>query len=226
MHLLIVEDNAELASLLQKGLVAEHHVVDVVDRGEEGLDRAESGVYDAVILDLMLPDMNGIEVTRRLRSEGSDVPVVMLTARDSLADRLSGFDVGADDYVTKPFAFQELLARLRAVTRRGKEVKNDGRLAVGDLVLDRLAHEVTRAGKPIHLTHKEYAVLEFLMEHAGQVLSRTLILERVWDYAFTSFANVVDVTIARLRRAIDDEFDPPLIQTVRGIGYKMVVPPR
>src|SRR5450759_2522603 len=158
MHLLIVEDNAELAELLQKGLIAERHVVDVVGRGAEGLDRAESGAYDAVILDLTLPDMDGIEVTRRLRSEGSGVPVVMLTARDSLADRLSGFDVGADDYVTKPFAFQELLARLRAVTRRGKEVKNDDRLAVGDLVLDRLAHEVTRAGKPIHLTHKEYAV--------------------------------------------------------------------
>ncbi len=224
MHLLVVEDDRAIAELLRKGLTAERHVVDVVHEGYEGLERAESGVYDAVVLDLMLPGLDGLEIARQLRAEGSNVPVLMLTARDALGDRLRGFDAGADDYLSKPFAFEELLARLRAITRRSGAPPEDDRLVVGDLVLDRRAHEVTRAGTPIALSPKEYALLEYLMRHPGQVLSRTLILERVWDYGFDSFANVVDATIRRLRKAVDEGFDQPLIHTVRGVGYKVKAP--
>jgi len=224
MHLLVVEDDRAIAELLRKGLTAERHVVDVVHEGYEGLERAESGVYDAIVLDLMLPGLDGLEIARRLRAEGSNVPVLMLTARDALGDRLRGFDAGADDYLSKPFAFEELLARLRAITRRSGAPPEDDRLVIGDLVLDRRAHEVTRAGTPIALSPKEYALLEYLMRHPGQVLSRTLILERVWDYGFDSFANVVDATIRRLRKAVDEGFDQPLIHTVRGVGYKVKAP--
>jgi DNA-binding response OmpR family regulator len=220
MHLLVVEDNRSLADLLRKGLEEERNVVEVATTGEEGLYRAEGGTYDAVILDLMLPDLDGLEIARRLRAEKNAVPILMLTARDTLSDRLRGFDEGADDYLTKPFSFQELLARLRAITRRGPALRDDT-LTVDDLVLDRRSHEVTRGDKRIHLTPKEYALLEYLMERPGQVLSRTLILERIWDYAFTSFGNVVDVTVRRLRKAVDDGADRQLIQTVRGVGYKI-----
>jgi DNA-binding response OmpR family regulator len=165
--------------------------------------------------------MDGLEIARRLREEQLTVPVLMLTARDTLHDRLRGFDVGADDYLTKPFAFEELLARLRAITRRGGRRTDEDRLVVGDLVLDRVAHEVQRGGAPIALSPKEFALLEYLMRHPGQVLSRTMIMERVWDYGFGSFANVVDATIRRLRKAVDEGFEQQLIQTVRGVGYKI-----
>ncbi|HEX6509094.1 MAG TPA: response regulator transcription factor [Chloroflexota bacterium] len=220
MRLLVVEDNEALAALLRKGLIAEHHDVDVSTTGLGGLERAERGTYDAMILDVTLPDLDGLEVTHLLRRSKHGVPILMLTARDTLRDRLRGFEVGADDYLVKPFAFEELLARLRAITRRGK-AQDDDRLAVGDLVMDRHAHEVTRGGRPLHLSQKEYALLEYLMQHPGQVLSRTMILERVWDYAFDAIGNVVDVTISRLRQAVDGEFDVPLIHTVRGVGYKI-----
>jgi DNA-binding response OmpR family regulator len=168
----------------------------------------------------MLPILDGVAVAQQLREDGVETPIIMLTARDALQDRLRGFDAGADDYLTKPFAYEELTARLRAITRRGASSEDD-RLVVNDLVLDRRGHTVERAGRQITLAPKEYAVLEYLMRHPGQVLSRTLIMEHVWDYGFDSYANVVDAVIRRLRRAVDEGFDRPLIHTVRGMGYKI-----
>ena len=220
MHVLVVEDDRSLADLLRRGLTQERHVVDVAHDGDEGLERAESGIYDALILDVMLPGRDGLEIARRLRAARIAAPILMLTARDALHDRLRGFDAGADDYLAKPFAFEELLARLRAIMRRTGAAAAD-QLVVGDLVLDDRAHEVTRAGRTIDLSPKEYALLEYLMRHPGQVLSRTLIMERVWDYGSDAFANVVDVTIRRLRKAVDEGFEGPLIHTVRGVGYKI-----
>jgi DNA-binding response OmpR family regulator len=221
MRLLIVEDDRALAGLLRRKLLQERHVVDMAHDGRAGLERAETGVYDALILDLMMPMMDGLAMARRLREDGVDTPIIMLTARDALQDRLKGFDAGADDYLTKPFAYEELAARLRAITRRGNAAVDEDRLMVADLVLDRRAHTVQRGGTEIALAPKEYAVLEYLMRHPGQVLSRTLIMEHVWDYGFDSYANVVDAVIRRLRRAIDEQFAPPLIHTVRGMGYKI-----
>ncbi|HZS93865.1 MAG TPA: response regulator transcription factor [Chloroflexota bacterium] len=220
MRILVVEDDREVAELLRRGLTQEQHIVDLAYDGIEGLRQAQQGNHDAIVLDVMLPGIDGLEVADRLRRQGNVTPILMLTARDALDDRLRGFDAGADDYLPKPFAFEELLARLRAITRRGQQVEDD-RLIVGDLVLDRRAHEVTRAGKRLSLSPKEYALLEYLMRNQGQALSRTLILERVWDYSFDSFANVVDATIRRLRKAVDEGFDQQLIQTVRGVGYKI-----
>jgi len=228
MHMLVVEDDRSLADLVRRGLTQELHIVDVAHDGEEGLERAESGAYDALILDLMLPGLDGLNIARRLRAHDNRVPILMLTARDALHDRLRGFDAGADDYLPKPFAFEELLARLRAITRRAGgdagAVSESDRLVVGDLVLDLRAHEATRAGHLLELSPKEFALLEYLMRHPGQVMSRTLILERVWDYGFDSFANVVDATIRRLRKVVDEGYDTPLIHTVRGVGYKIKAP--
>jgi DNA-binding response OmpR family regulator len=221
MRLLVVEDDVSLAEALRHGLTQEGHVVDVVNDGAEGLDLAESGLHDAVILDLMLPSLDGMEVARRMRELGIDTPVIMLTARGTLSDRLDGFDAGADDYLTKPFAFQELIARLRAITRRGTAAIADERLVVGDLVMDTRAHQVRRAGKIIDLRPKEYALLEYLMRNQGQALGRMMILDHVWEYGFESFANVVDTTVLRLRKAVDEGFDKELIQTVRGVGYRI-----
>ncbi len=221
MHLLLVEDDRALAGLLRRKLLRERFTIDLAHDGREGLERAESGVYDAVILDLMLPHIEGLAIARRLRAEQIDTPILMLTARDAIQDRVHGLQAGADDYLIKPFAFEELVARLHAITRRGVITPEADRLVVDDLVLDRRSGEVTRGGRPIVLAPKEYALLEYLMRHPGQVLSRTLILERVWEYGFDSFANVVDATIRRLRKAIDDGHERPLIHTVRGLGYKM-----
>ncbi|HXT36272.1 MAG TPA: response regulator transcription factor, partial [Chloroflexota bacterium] len=185
------------------------------------LEQAASGVYDAVILDLMLPHLDGISVARQLRADGVGTPVIMLTARDAVQDRVAGFGAGADDYLVKPFAFEELEARLQAVTRRGALAPESDVLVVGDLILDRRSREVSRAGRPIPLAPRDFALLEYLMRHPGQALSRTVILERVWDYGFESFANVVDATIRRLRKAIDEGCEQPLIHTVRGLGYKI-----
>ena len=226
MHLLVVEDDRSLADLLRRGLTQEGHQADVVHDGTDGLDRALSGAYDALVLDVMLPGLDGLAIARHLREERMDTPILMLTARDALHDRLRGFDAGADDYLSKPFAFEELLARLRAITRRVHPHVDDDRLVVGDLVLDRRAHEVTRGDRPLDLSPKEFTLLEYLMRHPGQVLSRTMILERVWDYGYDSFANVVDATIRRLRKEVDEGFDVPLIQTVRGVGYKIKAPER
>jgi DNA-binding response OmpR family regulator len=221
VRLLVVEDDRSLAEALRRGLTQEGHVVDVVHDGVEGLDLAESGVHDAVILDVMLPEMDGMTVARNLREGNIHVPILMLTARDALPDRIRGFDAGADDYLTKPFAFEELMARLRAITRRGATAPVEERLMVGDLVMDTRAREVMRSGDAIDLPPREYALLEYLMRHPGQALSRTMILERVWEYGFDSFANVVDAAILRLRKAVDDGYDKQLIQTVRGVGYRI-----
>jgi DNA-binding response OmpR family regulator len=221
MRLLVVEDDRSLAEALRRGLTQEGHVVDVAHDGAEGLDVAESGVHDAVILDIMLPGLDGMAVARRLREEDIHVPVLMLTARDALSDRISGFNAGADDYLTKPFAFEELMARLRAITRRGGAPIAGERLVVADLVMDTRSREVTRAGEVIDLPPREYALLEYLMRHPGQALSRTMILDRVWEYGFDSFANVVDAAILRLRKAVDEGYDKQLIQTVRGVGYRI-----
>ena len=221
MRLLIVEDDRSLADALRRGLTQEGHVVDVSHDGAEGLHLAETGVHDAVILDVMLPGMDGLTVSRRLREDGCHLPVLMLTARDALPDRINGFNAGADDYLTKPFAFQELLVRLRAITRRGNAPIEEERLVVGDLVMDTRSREVARGGKVIDLPPREYALLEFLMRHPNQALSRTVILDRVWEYGFDSFANVVDAAILRLRKAVDDGYDTQLIQTVRGVGYRI-----
>jgi DNA-binding response OmpR family regulator len=218
MHVLLVEDDPKLTALLRKGLGREGHVVDTVLCGGEGLQRAQSDAYDAVILDLTLPDLDGLEVARRLREEGSSVPILMLTARETLRDRVQGLAAGADDYLAKPFAFEELRLRLRAITRRGPILEPD-RLVVADLVLDRTTHEVTRAGLPIVLAPKQYALLEYLMRHPNQVLSRPAILDRVWDYGFDPFANVVESAIRRLREAVDGGHARQLIHTVRGAGY-------
>ncbi len=221
MRLLVVEDDHSLAEALRRGLVQQGHVVDVVHSGTQGLDLATTGVHDVMILDVMLPGLDGMSVARRLRADGVHTPVLMLTARDAVPDRIDGFNAGADDYLTKPFAFEELLVRLRAVTRRGSAPIAEEELVVGDLAMNIRTHEVIRAGTVIELSPREYALLEYLMRHPGQALSRTMILDRVWEYGFDSFANVVDAAILRLRKAVDDKYDNPLIQTVRGVGYRI-----
>ena len=221
MRLLVVEDDRSLAEALRRGLTQEGHVVDVSHDGAEGLHVAQSGIHDGLVLDVMLPSIDGMGIARSLREDGSHLPILMLTARDALPDRIRGFDAGADDYLTKPFAFEELLARLRAITRRGVGQIAEERLEVGDLVMDTRAREVSRAGTVIDLPPREYALLEYLMRHPGQALSRTMILDRVWEYGFDSFANVVDAAILRLRRSVDEGYEKHLIQTVRGVGYRI-----
>jgi DNA-binding response OmpR family regulator len=221
MHLLVVEDDTSLAEALRRGLSQEGHVVDVVHDGPSGFDLAESGTHDAVVLDVMLPGMDGMTLVKRLREDGMHVPVLMLTARDAIPDRVKGFNSGADDYLTKPFAFEELLVRLRSITRRGGAPIEEDNLVVGDLLMNTRSHEVQRAGVDIDLAPREYALLEYLMRHPNQALTRTMILERVWEYGFDSFANVVDASILRLRKVVDEPFEKPLIQTVRGVGYRI-----
>jgi len=220
MRILVVEDERRIAAFVKRGLEEEHYAVDVAYDGEEALDWAAVVDYDLIILDILLPKKDGIQVCRELRDRGSKVPILMLTARDAVEDRVRGLDSGADDYLVKPFAFQELVARIRALLRRQSEVKTT-RMQVGDLVLDTVTRRATRSGQVIELTAREYALLEFLMRHPRQVLSRTQIAEHVWDYDFFSTSNVVDVYIGYLRRKIDRGFDVDLIQTVRGAGYKI-----
>jgi heavy metal response regulator len=223
MRLLLVEDQAKVARFIQRGLEEEHYAVDVTPSGEDALALVEVTPYDLVILDLMLPDIDGMEVCRGMRRAGRSVPVLMLTARDTLEDKVSGLDVGADDYLTKPFAFPEFLARVRALLRRQENVKTTT-IEAGDLILDTATHQVTRAGQTIDLASKEYAVLEYLMRRAGQVVTRTMILEAVWDYDFDPGSNVVDVYIRYLRRKIDDPYYEKLLETIRGTGYRLRVP--
>ncbi len=218
MKILVVEDEERVAQFIQKGLREEGHAVDVSHDGEDGEFLAEVNDYDLIILDLMLPKKNGITVCKELRANGVNTPVLMLTARDSVEDKVRGLDAGADDYLPKPFAFEELLARVRALLRRQSESRTPT-LKVGDLELDPISRRVTRAGKPIRLTTKEYALLEYLMRNAGKVLSRTLIGEHVWDMNFDPESNVIDVYISHLRAKIDKGFDKPLLHTLRGQGY-------
>lgn len=220
MRLLLVEDQGKVARFIHRGLEEEGYAVDVASSGEDALAMAEVTPYDLVLLDLMLPGMDGLEVCRRLRRKRSRASILMLTARDSVEDRVTGLDVGADDYLAKPFAFAELLARIRALLRRHEEIRGE-ELVVSDLRLNPATHEVVRGDRRIELTSKEYQVLEYLMRRAGQVVTRTMILEGVWDYDFDPGSNVVDVYLRYLRRKIDDPCPVKLLETVRGTGYRL-----
>ncbi len=221
MHILVIEDERRLASLVRRALQEEGHKVEVSNDGAEGLDMAEATGYDLLVLDLMLPHLDGVEICRRLRSTGSDVRILMLTARDAVEDRVAGLEAGADDYLVKPFSFTELIARVRALARRQIQPQAEIELTSGDLVLDLQRHEARREGRTIELTAKEFQLLEYLMRNAGYVMTRTQILDQVWGYNFDSFSNVVDIYVHYLRNKIDRDFSEPLIRTVRGVGYSL-----
>jgi len=222
MKILVIEDDKTVGEYVRRGLDEAGYHVDLVGDGDEGLRRASGrvagGGYDMMVLDLRLPRMSGIDVLRTLRDRGVGLPVLVLTAQDSVDFKVQALRMGADDYVTKPFAFEELLARVEALGRRPKSI-SPPTLKVSGLVLDTGSREVTRDGKRIELTPKEYAVLEYLMRHQGRVMSRTLITEYAWDYHFDPGTNIVDVVITRLRKKIDQAKEPKLIHTVRGVGY-------
>jgi heavy metal response regulator len=218
MRILVVEDERKVARFIERGLKEERFAVDVAADGEEGLFQAMSNSYDLVVLDVLLPKKDGFQVLSEMRAAGRKTRVLMLTARDSVQDRVRGLDSGADDYLTKPFAFAEFLARVRALLRRNVE-ESPGSLRVADLSLDPRSHQVNRGETVINLSAKEYGVLEFLMRHAGEVVTRTQLAEHVWDENFDSFSNVIDVTVYHLREKVDREFKPVLIRTVRGVGY-------
>lgn len=220
MRLLVVEDEPGIAQFIRQGLSESGYAVDVARDGEEGADYAFAAEYDVIVLDIMLPKKNGLALLRDLREHGNHVPVLLLTARDAVEDRVKGLDEGADDYLVKPFAFPELLARVRALLRR-PPLQADNVLQIGDLMMDTARHEVRRAHKPIDLSPREFSLLEYLMRHPNQVLTRTQIAEHVWNFDFYSQSNVVDVYIGYLRRKMDRGFEEPLIHTVRGIGYQM-----
>jgi heavy metal response regulator len=221
MRVLVVEDEPKIAAFIQKGLQEEYYAVDVAQDGDAGLDCAVSVEYDLIVLDISLPKLDGLSLCQELRRVGIKTPVLMLTARDTVEDRVTGLDSGADDYLVKPFSFNELLARLRALSRRPLVVQ-DAVLRLADLQVDTVSHTVSRGGRSIDLSPKEYSLLEFLLRHVNRVVTRANIAEHVWDEEFYSESNVVDVYIRNLRRKIDDECSVKLIYTVRGIGYKMV----
>jgi two-component system copper resistance phosphate regulon response regulator CusR len=224
MRILLVEDEEKVSRFVARGLTAERFAVDVALDGQAGLDLATTYHYDLVILDLMLPKLDGSEVLRRIRSQNTHVPVLILTARDAMADKVGNFEAGADDYLTKPFAFAELLVRTKALLRRGP-VSRDSVVRVADLELDRLSQQVKRSGQRIELTSKEYSLLEYLMSNAGRVLSRTMIIEHVWDQSFDGITNIIDVYVRHLRAKVDDPFEFKLIRTVRGVGYTVAKEP-
>jgi len=218
MRLLLVEDERKVADVLARGLRAERFAVDVAYDGASGLEKTSQVDYDLIILDLMLPGLDGTELLRRLRRRGGNAAVLVLTARDATGDKIENFEAGADDYLTKPFAFAELLVRVKALLRRPPVSRNHV-LRVADLEVDRLTQQVRRAGKRVELTTKEYALLEYLAAHAGRVLSRTMIIEHVWDEGFEGLTNIVDVYVRHLREKIDEPHKDKLIRTVRGVGY-------
>ncbi|HQU14249.1 MAG TPA: heavy metal response regulator transcription factor [Thermodesulfobacteriota bacterium] len=218
MRILVVEDEQKAAAYLRKGLSENGFVVDVAGTGEEGLHLAFSVDYDLIVLDVMLPEGNGWSVISGMRAKGRQTPVLFLTARDSVTDRVRGLELGADDYLVKPFAFSELLARIRSILRRGP-ARQPEVLRAADLEIDLVRHKARRGGKALDLTPKEFALLSLLVRRAGEVLSRSLIAEQVWDINFESDTNVVDVAIRRLRSKVDDPFVEKLVHTVRGVGY-------
>jgi len=223
MRILLVEDDADLAQFIRKGLKEEHYAVDVAADGEEGLELALNNAYDLLILDIMLPNLDGLTLCRRIRAKGNTTPVLLLTARNTVEDKVSGFDTGADQFLPKPFAFVELLAQIRALLRRGS-TQQIVQLQAADLKLDPASHRVWRAGQEIALTNKEYALLEFLLRNKNRVLTRTAIIEHVWDISYDPMTNIVDAHIRALRAKIDRDFSPPLIATVRGTGYMLEEP--
>jgi heavy metal response regulator len=220
MRILVVEDERKIANFIKKGLMEEHYAVDVAYDGEEGFLMAQAVDYDAIVLDIMLPRKSGMDFCIELRRRRKYTPILMLTAKDTVDDKVNGLDAGADDYLTKPFVFKEFLARIRALVRRDSPERYT-KLQIGELVLDATTHEVYRSGKTIYLSNKEYSLLEYLMRHAGQVITRTQISEHIWDYDFDCESNVIDVYIRYLRKKIDEGYDQKLIHTVRGVGYKI-----
>lgn len=220
MRLLVVEDEENLRTVIRKRLTKEGYSVDVCADGQEALDYMAVSPYDTVILDIMMPKMSGMEVLKKMRAGGDQTPVLFLTAKDGIEDRVKGLDSGADDYLVKPFAFEELLARIRVMIRRQSDSASD-EMTLADLTVDAGKHSVTRGGKAIELSAKEFAVLEYLMRHQGQVLSREQIEQHVWDFDYEGGSNMVDVYIRYLRRKLDEGYEKKLIHTVRGAGYVM-----
>jgi DNA-binding response OmpR family regulator len=220
MRILLVEDEEKVARFIRLGLKAERFAIDSARDGRTGLQLAQINPYDLLIVDLMLPELSGTELIRQLRKKNTAVPIVVLTARDAVADKVTNFECGADDYLTKPFAFAELLVRVKALLRRGM-VNRANVLRISDLEIDRIAHQVRRRDTLIKLTSKEYALLEYLTVNAGRVLSRTMIIEHVWDQSFEGLTNIVDVYVRQLRKKIDEPFGSKLIRTVRSVGYKI-----
>ncbi len=217
-RILVVEDEKKVASFIKRGLEEEEFQVDVAYDGEEGLHMAETNPYDLVLMDVMLPKMDGLSVIKEMRKKEIITPVLCLTAKDAVEDIVSGLDSGSDDYLTKPFAFAELLARVRSLLRRGQKDRGAD-IYFADLRLDPVAHKVWRGEKEIELTAKEYALMEYFMRNPNQILTRTMIAEHVWDYTFDSFTNIIDVYVNYLRKKVDRDYDKKLIHTVRGVGY-------
>ncbi len=224
MRILVVEDDKKIASFVVKGLRQAGFIVDHADNGQTGLELALASPYDAAVLDVMLPKLDGLSAIEQLRQKKVPTPVIILSAKRSVDDRIKGLQSGGDDYLTKPFSFAELLARLRALIRRSTHESEPTRFSAGDLSLDLLTREVARAGVKIDLQPREFALLEYLLRHSGQVVSKTMIIEQVWGYAHDPMTNIVDVLVSRLRNKIDRDFDVKLIQTYRGVGYALKLP--
>lgn len=218
MRILVVDDEPHLTDILYKSLKEEGYSVDIAQDGLEGIEYAKMNVYDVIILDIMLPGMDGIHILNSLRASGIGTPVLMLTAKDATEDKVKGLDTGADDYMTKPFELSELMARIRALLRRESPSKTPV-LKIADLEVNTLTHQVIRGNKEIMLTSKEYALLEYMLRNSGRVLTRTQIADHIWDYEFDGFSNIIDVYIRYLRKKIDDDYEPKLIHTIRGSGY-------
>lgn len=219
MRVLIVEDDSKIASFVVNGLKQSGFAVDHSPDGEQGLFLAQANPYDAAVIDVMVPKLDGLSLVRQMRASKLKTPVIILSAKATVEDRVRGLQAGADDYLTKPFAFSELLARVQALIRRSTDAAEPTRLTAGDLTLDLLSREVTRAGRKIELQAREFSLLEYLMRHAGRVVTKTMILEHIWDYSFDPQTNVVDVLVHRLRSKVDKDFPRKLIQTLRGVGY-------
>lgn len=223
MRVLVAEDDQVIAEFVAQGLREAGYAVDVAGTGPDALRKALNGGYDAAVMDVMLPELDGLSVIEQLRAKRQQMPVLILSARHTVDDRVKGLQAGGDDYLVKPFAFAELLARLQALLRRSAGTAEPTRLTAGDLTLDLLSRKVERAGRPLDLRPREFSLLEYLMRHPGRVLSKTMILSHVWGYSFDPGTNVVDVLVSRLRDKVDEGFDTPLIQTVRGAGYVLKV---